>query len=100
MSAAKQTPQPARESEENEAEQHPPVAMSAVPPAGEAPAGRDSAQPAPPEQAPADGVIANDEKSAAVLQLAAEGLDVVTIAKQLGLGKGEVALILKLGQSH
>lgn len=40
-----------------------------------------------------------EDKHAAVLQLAAEGLDVVTIAKRLGLGKGEVALILKLGQS-
>lgn len=39
-----------------------------------------------------------DEKVVAVLRLAAEGHDVVTIAKRLGLGKGEVALILKLGQ--
>jgi len=39
------------------------------------------------------------EKAAAVLRLAAEGLDDVTIAKRLGMGKGEVALILGLSKT-
>lgn len=50
------------------------------------------------EGSPGRPLSMRDEKSAAVLRLAAEGHDVVTIAKLLGLGKGEVALILKLGQ--
>jgi len=36
------------------------------------------------------------EKAAAVWRLAEEGHDVVAIAKQLGIGKGEVELILEL----
>lgn len=43
--------------------------------------------------------FAYSERVAAVRRLADEGLDVVDIAKRLGMGKGEVALILDLGKS-
>jgi len=33
-----------------------------------------------------------------ILELQAEGLDVSAIAKKLGIGKGEVSLILELGK--
>lgn len=45
---------------------------------------------------PAANRLQGADKIAAVRRLAGEGLDAVAIAKQLGLGKGEVTLILDL----
>ena len=42
------------------------------------------------------GLQRSDAPPAAVWRLAEEGHDVVAIAKQLGIGKGEVELILEL----
>jgi len=39
---------------------------------------------------------ARQEKTEAILRLANDGLDVVAIAQRLGLGKGEVQLVLDL----
>lgn len=55
--------------------------------------------PAPPLEGRSGPPPGTNEKSEAVHKLADEGHDVLTIAKMLGLGKGEVQLILGLRET-